>query len=781
MKNFKKLVKHGSLLMAVILCSSCLTGFKYYDGFGNVHLDSEKTIFNGVKYREQIGINPQNGMEKAYMVEVEADKANVKPIVFTGAVRSTASLGEMVSYAEKSGYKVVAAINGDIYDTKSGTPRGLVMHGGNIVTSGYASDRVVVFDKNGKASMTKDTLSYSIKGELAYQEGEEWIQREFKSKIDFVNVPFGAARGLHLYNRHYSDSTKTTGGCMEVVIDCGSTDNTQLRVGSTIKGTVKAVNVDVADTPIGENEIVLSTPTGSDSASKLFSIVPGSTVEIGVEDAANGKLAEGVEALGIYYSILEEGNVVTTGKNLNPRTAIGIKPNGSLLLYALDGRQEVSKGLNMVELANHMKSLGCNYAFNMDGGGSTTFYARLAGKEDKAGLRNIPSGGKERKIANSLLITYSGNGSTSVQNLNLYPANVLMMPGAQVEVKSYGSNELYEKVSLNGRVSYEIEGNIGRINDSGLYTAGEEEGKVKIVGRMGDISGDTNIQIVKKGLSITASVSKIMIKENEKLDINLKAKSGPVPVISNDTIFTWTCDENVGTVDEHGVFTAGAKGAEKGYVYASYGDYKLSIPVQVGNLFVEFSDTKEHWARQYIGELAARGVINGMGDNLYVPEGKLTRAQFLALLAKSMDGLNVTEAPASQFVDVPKDEWYYNYVNWGFANGIVNGVSETEFAPNDNITREQMCVMLCKFAVSRGIQLEQTGDTVSFSDQGSISFWALDYVMTVAGAGLINGQPEGNFEPQGLATRAQAAKVIHSFMALKSRPAEVQSMPEKTE
>ncbi len=153
-----------------------------------------------------------------------------------------------------------------------------------------------------------------------------------------------------------------------------------------------------------------------------------------------------------------------------------------------------------------------------------------------------------------------------------------------------------------------------------------------------------------------------------------------------------------------------------------------------------------------------------MGDKLYLPDAQLTRAQFLALLAKTLDNVDVSKSKATGFTDVPSNEWYYSYVNWGYENGIVSGMSDTTFEPNANITREQMCVMLCNFATSQNLVLPQNTTSKSFTDQAAISSWASNYVNTIVGAGIINGQPEGNFQPQGLATRAQAAKVVYVFL-----------------
>lgn len=765
----RKSTKILAVALAIAVIFASFSGFTYYDGLGNVYLDSEKKIFDGVTYNEQIGINGANGLEHVFFVQADTASGNVKPLVFNGEVRSMSTVGIMAKYAEEQGYKVLAAINGDLFDTSTGTPKGLVIHNGNIVTSGYAPDRVIAFDSQGKASMQYVNLSYGVKGTLAYDDTStgvlQKVQAPFSAKIDYYNVPHGAAKGLHLFNRHYAASTKTDGSCIEVVVDCGSQDNMQLQIGKTIKGTVKSVNIDAHNTPIGENEVVLSTVSGSATASQLYSMVVGSEVEISVGDNANTGLANAKEAIGIYYSLVENGNVVTSGANLNPRTAVGIKSDGTVIIYAVDGRQTNSKGLNLVELANHMKALGCVYAFNMDGGGSTALYSRLPGLENTAALKNSPSGGTERKVANALMFVYStGSSGTSAENLNLYPSLTLAMPRANVQINSYASNNLFEKVSLPGSVTYEVEGANGSITSNGLYTAGDTEGKVNITGTSGTISGTTQVEVVKNNLTITPSVTKLYLNAGQNSDINMSVKSGPINVVSSDKTFTWICDQNIGTINENGLFTAGSKNAEAGNIYATYEGYKITIPVQVGSMSIDFNDTVNHWAKSYIGSLAARGIANGMGDKLYLPDAQLTRAQFLALLAKTLDNVDVSKSNAAGFTDVPSNEWYYGYVNWGYENGIVSGTSNTTFEPNANITREQMCVMLCNFATSQNLVLPQNTSGINFTDQASISSWASNYVNTIVGAGIINGQPEGDFQPQGLATRAQAAKVVYVFL-----------------
>lgn len=807
-----------AVLMICILCMSSLTGFAYYNGFGNAYYEAETQIFDNVTYTEIVSGHPSNGLQHTHFVTADIETGKVMPIVFNGEVRSTYTLKNMIKYAEEQGYKVLAAINGDIYDTASGTPKGLVIHEGNIVTSGYAPDRVIGFGEDGSAALIKVDLTYGLKATVVktYTEittepaidapvdvpaeetsggniegttesaesttpdavtapGEtvtetvKQVEEPWNGKIDFFNVPHGGANGLHLYNRHYASSTKTSGSCVEVVIECS---DIQFKVNNSIKGIIKTVNPDTNNTPITDNTVVLSTVVGSATSQMLSSLKVGSEIEIYVQDNAESGLEDTKECLGIYYSLIENGKNVTASGNTNPRTAFGIKSNGDIVMLELDGRQaSVSKGLTLYELANAMIDIGCETAVNLDGGGSSVIYVREPGKDAGAVRQSSPSEGSERSVANAILLVYKDEASSDIAKLNVYPALSFAMPGAQVQMETYASNKLYEKITINDKVSYSVDSTYGTIDENGLFTAGNNIGTAVINAALSSYNGSAMVQIVND-FDITPSASQITIEPGEVRDIDVSASIGDygaaVKVNSTDELFTWSCDSNIGTIDEYGIFTATSSAVgHSGNIYVSYGEKQVSVPVQVGAKMIVFSDTEEHWAKEYIGMLAAMNVLNGMGDNLFEPDSSLTRAQFVAMLAKMTSGVDVSASANAGFADVSSEEWYYGYVNWGYENGIVNGMGDGTFAPNNSITREQMAVMLCNYARSTGFALPQIKTDIAFTDRQLISDWAIDYVLTTAGAGIINGFDTGDFQPQGVATRAQAATVVYKMCEIK--------------
>lgn len=788
MKKSLKVFLSAILSLTVFFTAS---GFAYYEGIGNVYYDASKQIFPETYYYEQIGANV-HGNQHAYFISTNLDKNSLIPIVYSNGISNAETVGTMASNLRNMGYQVLAGINGDIFDTLSKAPKGFTMHDGNILSSGYASEKVLVFDRENKASLQPSSVSFTLKGEIAFKYEApvventesventgntenignvltepnviktELVRTKISKPIGFVNVPHGGAKALHLFNRNYAYSTKTIGKCIEVVIDCGNPYNTQLRVGNTIKGTVKEVYKDARNTPIGENEIVLSTQADSATSGVLQTLVLGTEVEI--ETSSNGNVAfdNAKEALGVYYTILENGNFVTPGTNLNPRTALGIKADGSIVLYVLDGRSYNAKGLGLTELAKHMKSMGCIHVANLDGGGSSTFYARLPGKEDTAKRRNNPPG-KERKVSNGFFLVYKNKGDSEISNLAVYPSQALLMPKAVVKLNTMGLNSNFETVARDLNPVYNLLDDNGNIDYDGYYTAGEKGGVVRISARKDDAYAETKVTVVRNGLTIKPNLSSLKIKPKESKEIKMSVMQGSVNVISVPKSFEFSCDENIGSIDEYGIFTAVDKQFEKGNIYVKFDSYSITIPVQVGEEQSNFTDVSGHWAENEIKDLVNKGLLNGIGNNMFNPNGEVTRAQFAAILAKlSSDDISI--APKVYFKDISEDAWYVNYIYWAVDQGVMKGVGENEIAPNAYITREQMCVMLCNYAVLKGIQIPQLKENVNFNDKHLISTWAIDYVNTIAGGAIVNGTPEGNFVPKGSATRAESAKIIYNYL-----------------
>ena len=166
----------------------------------------------------------------------------------------------------------------------------------------------------------------------------------------------------------------------------------------------------------------------------------------------------------------------------------------------------------------------------------------------------------------------------------------------------------------------------------------------------------------------------------------------------------------------------------------------------------------DRWSYTYIKQMYDAGVVSGMTPTTFEPAGDVTRAQFVTMLA-GLAKADVSKYPATSFRDVPEGAWYAPYVNWALANGIVSGTSATTFSPDAKITRQDMAVMLYQYTQRYDVALQQQTVT-PFTDESSISAYALPAVQALHRAGVISGMPDGSFQPFGTATREQACVVL---------------------
>ena len=183
----------------------------------------------------------------------------------------------------------------------------------------------------------------------------------------------------------------------------------------------------------------------------------------------------------------------------------------------------------------------------------------------------------------------------------------------------------------------------------------------------------------------------------------------------------------------------------------------------------QFTDVAEDaWYHDYVYDLVYRGVVNGMTATTYEPEGKLTRAQFVKLLACSLADAETLKTYEGKhpFKD-SEGHWAETYIAWAKDKGIVEGVSATEFDPEAPITREQMATIFGRYALKQGIELpKDAAPAESFPDADKISEYAREFVELMRIAGILNGYEDGTFRPQGNATRAEAAKLFSLFLSI---------------
>ena len=178
-----------------------------------------------------------------------------------------------------------------------------------------------------------------------------------------------------------------------------------------------------------------------------------------------------------------------------------------------------------------------------------------------------------------------------------------------------------------------------------------------------------------------------------------------------------------------------------------------------------FTDITGHWAADNILFVASRGLLSGTSDTTFSPNTGMTRGMFVTALGR-LAGINPDSYKTGKFTDVKADAYYAPYVNWAAQTGIVESVTAITFAPDTNINREQMAVIMANYAKKLGYDLPKTLQAVTFADNAQISSWAKDAVKAMQQAGILAGKANNRFDPKGTATRAEVATVLRRFMEI---------------
>ena len=202
------------------------------------------------------------------------------------------------------------------------------------------------------------------------------------------------------------------------------------------------------------------------------------------------------------------------------------------------------------------------------------------------------------------------------------------------------------------------------------------------------------------------------------------------------------------------------------------GTYTFTMPngqVRVNVTFVEvqpeplpFTDVAEgDWFHDAVRYVYDNGLMDGVGDGQFAPNATTNRAMVVTILYRLAGEPAVSGDVA--FTDVESGLWYSNAVAWAAQKGIVNGVSETEFSPSGDLTREQLATILYRYAESMGYDVSAQADLSGFPDAGDIQSYATQALSWAVAEGLLQGFEDDTIRPGGTATRAQIATILMRF------------------
>ena len=513
---------------------------------------------------------------------------DVTPTVAYGTkVTDRVTLTGMAQQLESQGKRVVSGLNGDWYVLSTGAPTGLVVTDGVVRATGYYSSTWAIgFYDDGTAFIAQNGLSMSVTlggATLNLSGGINKVRKMTSSD---------GSGGLTLLTSDFADTTKNSEAGVDVILtpveDESGTYSTEPRIGRQTQYVVEQVLESTGSIAIPEGKAVLTlnAKDNADTLAKLRALVPGDTVTLSIT-STDARWSQVDQALGGVAKLVTNGQAASgLDASRTAWPAIGIKADGTLVFYALDGKQPgLSVGATQTQVAQRLIELGCVEAICMDGGGSTTIGVTYPDGSSME-VVNSPSDGSQRANSTAIFLTTELQPTGELDSYYVTPTDNLLLSGATVQLSASGLDTHYYPTS-GYEVEWEVTEGGGTVDENGLFTAGTESGTSRVTADDGYASGTVSITTVSTPDSITlsdestgAAVTSLNLDPGGQMDLKASASYRSLDLTAQDTCFTWTADPAVGTVDENGLFTAGEKSAS-GTLTVSAGGKTLTIPVSV--------------------------------------------------------------------------------------------------------------------------------------------------------------------------------------------------------
>ncbi len=731
-----------------------------------------------VFYSDQAGV----GYQSEYFVEYTPNDTLI-PIVTNDSIYGRITASSMAQSMTAQGKYPTMLMNSDFFALQTGIPLSHQVTDGRLSVMDSSDMDAIGINSDGTAFIAWLSLNASLVS------GENTIDIPVFNKL---RQPYG----IYAFDNQFADTTKATTPGINIVI--GSLTDV-LRPGETAEGTVESVTEDEGAVAIQHGKIVLSADLNApeEVLNNMRLLKEGDKVSISVTAEGDIRWKDARHILGAWGGVIVRNSQITNvDEDAAPRTAFGVKADGTLVFYTLDGRTSGhSYGARLKTLAKRMLELGCTDAVNLDGGGSTTIGAVYPGY-DGFSVINKPSDGSERKVATFIGLVNTATKGGAADKLFLYPYGGNYLSGATESFAAYATDENYYKTNISDEIVYTSPD--GTVSHDGKLTI-TGDGEVTVRAKAGNIEGSVTLNcyttpnyITLRSAKNNSKISNLAVKAGESTDLNATASVGNKTLIGDDSCFVWDCSENIGTISKDGVFQAVSEIAE-GTITVKAGDYTRTVKV---NVTVDNPYTKIDFERKNDGAVTISfDTQNGFEideENISIKaDGKETEVslasnrQTLIFSDTKTHKISVTvmnsggyKTVASYtlegdeynniFADVSDDYWAKKYITYMNAHKVVSGSiegSKTYFKPANNITRAEFAVMTANML---GIDINDFEDTVlDTADAQNIADWCINHVKALYELGIMTGKQNGDkviFDADAQLTRAEAASVISRLL-----------------
>ncbi len=523
----------------------------------------------GTTYMRQEGYNA-SGLQKASVITYQPNES-VSPIGVRSGEQfygSRQTISQAASSLEAQGYNVIGGINADFFSFSDGVPTGLFIDHGRVITS-TDWEAAVGFMADGSAIIGDPISNILVSGES----GKIAVFDYNKTRT---------TRGLCLLDRYYSDTTHFGSPGQSIIMEYE--DFSTLKIGQPITLTVVDKVSGSSSFEIGENQMVLSRRDDCTSMPWIdFQIGERVTIDFQTSDPRWGEVQYAVGG----KTLISNGSVTTNGidsaSSLTARSAVGVKSNGTVVLYEVDGKQSsYSKGLTAKQLADELTSLGCVSALALDGGGSSAMTIQNPASGTVSTVTR-PADGSERKCSTYIFLVNNASSDGVPASIHLEPVSRYVLPGGSVKFSATVLDGAFHKTTASDEILYTA--SAGSVQN-GTYTAPTVPGSVTVSASSGAAAGSMDLYVTNEPTSMAllkngTAVSSLSMKAGDTTQIDAVVYRNGVSIASVNPQMVWSVSGGIGTISNSGLFTAAKSGT--GTINVSCYGVSKSISVSVVN------------------------------------------------------------------------------------------------------------------------------------------------------------------------------------------------------
>lgn len=801
-------------ILSIFLITLLLGTNAYADVLGTHISSSRKEIALGTTFYTNVFNNSSVGKQTEHYFEYIPNDMTVPALTNGWTAYGKRTLTQANNILIQQGYNPVAGMNADFFSFQTGVPMSNTIIDGRIFTADSSWLPAIGFKDDGTAFIGTLPISTTI----TTDDGSLF-------KVECINK-YRQPYALYLFNKDFADNTHSPGWGRDVVLGNVSGD---FKLGGAVTATVESISDNDGSVPIPDDKLILS--VSADAAQELKDrlncLTPGTNITISTMAEQDSDIWNGIRyAVGATGGkLLTDGQLDYADESAAPRSAVGVRADGSIIFYTIDGRQtNYSYGARKETVAKRLLELGCTDAINLDGGGSTTIgYAEPGSKEFK--VANSPSDGAQRSCANFLFVLNLCQADGIPYSLSLDNYGTALLSGATTKINATALDRSFCYASLENGVTFYIEddadtpdinGRKSVITDDGYITA-YGNGDIYVGAYSDDAYGSTMIASVQTPESITIynsdagyQLNEIVLGPKETIQLDAVSTWYGTTLISDSSCYKWTVvsdNASVGNVNSDGFFSASDNDGATGKLVVNAGLCVTEIPIRIlggnsgdnsilypqingevynntfkgnvsgdnikkDNISITIDGERTDFDYENVSGNISFDIKNGKSD--YHKIGVFVTADSGASSMKFFETANISSVQ-NKFRDTDS-HWAKGYISYLSDCGIVNGSLEGDeifFRPERHMTRTEFAIMLCNYL---NLDKDSYADVeLPFIDKDEIPWWAENSVKAIYSLNIMQGQLGQygvSFNPNANINRMEFAIALNRLLpkGLKSEP-----------